>query len=52
VDIDILQWGSVEQSLKVLAPRSKHNCARRMIAALEKKKGKTVAQTTPPRSSL
>jgi 3D (Asp-Asp-Asp) domain-containing protein len=52
VDIDILQWGSVEQSLKVLAPRSKHNCARRMIAALEKKKGKTVAQTTSPRSSL
>ena len=52
VDIDILQWGSEEQSLKVLAPRSKNHCVRRMIAALEKKKGKTVAQTTPPRSSL
>ncbi len=52
VDIDILQWGSEEQSLKVLAPRSKHHCVQRMISALEKKKGKTVAQTTPPRSSL
>ena len=52
VHIDILQWGSEEQSLKVLAPRSKNHCVRRMIAALEKKKGKTVAQTTPPRSSL
>jgi 3D (Asp-Asp-Asp) domain-containing protein len=52
VDIDILQWGSEEQSLKVLAPRSKHHCAQRMISALQKKKGKTVAQTTPPRSSL
>jgi 7,8-dihydro-6-hydroxymethylpterin-pyrophosphokinase len=52
VDIDILQWGSEEASLKVLAPRSKHHCVKRMISALEKKKGKTVAQTTPPRSSL
>ena len=52
VNIDVLQWGSEEQSLKVLAPRSKHQCVRRMIAALEKKKSKTVAQTTPPHSSL
>ncbi len=37
VDIDILQWGSNEQSLKVLGPRKKHATARRMIAALEKK---------------
>jgi 3D (Asp-Asp-Asp) domain-containing protein len=37
VDIDILQWGSNEQSLKVLAPRKKHSTVRRMIAALEKK---------------
>jgi 3D (Asp-Asp-Asp) domain-containing protein len=52
VDIDILQWGSEEQSLKVLAPRCKHRCVQRMISALEKKKGKTVAQTSPTRRSL
>ena len=51
VDIDILQWGSEEESLKVLAPRCKHNCVRKMVAALEKKKGKTVAQNTPQRTS-
>jgi 7,8-dihydro-6-hydroxymethylpterin-pyrophosphokinase len=37
VDIDILQWGSDAQSLKVLAPRKKHRTVRRMIAALEKR---------------
>jgi 3D (Asp-Asp-Asp) domain-containing protein len=37
VDIDILQWGSNEQSLKVLNPRKKHPIVRRMVAALEKK---------------
>jgi 3D (Asp-Asp-Asp) domain-containing protein len=53
VDIDILQWGSEEQSLKVLAPRCKHRRVQQMVTALEKKKGKTtVAQTSPPRSSL
>src|SRR5881398_1810569 len=52
VDIDILEWGSEEQSLKVLAPRCKHRCVRQMVTALEKKKGKTVAQTSPPHSSL
>ena len=36
VDIDILQWGSKEESLKVLAPRRKHRIIRRMIAGLEK----------------
>jgi 7,8-dihydro-6-hydroxymethylpterin-pyrophosphokinase len=46
VDIDILQWGSEEQSLKVLAPRCKNHCVRRMVSALEKKRGKTVAQQT------
>jgi len=51
VDIDILQWGSEEESLKVLAPRRKHNCVRKMVAALEKKKGKTVAQNTARRTS-
>ena len=53
VDIDILQWGSEEQSLKVLAPRCKHRRVQQMVTALEKKKEKTtVAQTSPPRSSL
>jgi 3D (Asp-Asp-Asp) domain-containing protein len=37
VDIDILQWGSEEQSLKVLGPRAKHQTVRRMIAGLHKK---------------
>jgi 3D (Asp-Asp-Asp) domain-containing protein len=37
VDIDVLQWGSRDQSLKVLGPRKKHGIVRRMIAALEKK---------------
>jgi 3D (Asp-Asp-Asp) domain-containing protein len=37
VDIDILQWGSEEQSLKVLGPRKKHRTVRQMIAALEKR---------------
>ena len=51
VDIDILQWGSEEESLKVLTPRRKNNCVRKMVVALEKKKGKTVAQNTPQRAS-
>jgi 3D (Asp-Asp-Asp) domain-containing protein len=52
VDIDILQWGSDEESLKVLAPRCKHHCVRKMVTALEKKKGKAVAQNTPRRTSV
>jgi 3D (Asp-Asp-Asp) domain-containing protein len=36
VDIDVLQWGSRQQSLKVLVPRKKHPQVRQMIAALEK----------------
>src|SRR5215469_6581735 len=46
VDIDILQWGSEEQSLKVLTPRAKRRCVQQMVSALEKKRGKTVAQLT------
>lgn len=38
VDIDILEWGSDEESLKVLAPRGKHRSVRKMIASLERKK--------------
>src|SRR5881394_3652314 len=52
VDIDILQWGSEEQSLKVLAPRCKHRRVQQMVTALEKKKGKTVAQSSSTRTSL
>ena len=52
VDIDILEWGSEEESLKVLASRCKHRCVRQMVTALEKKKGKTVAQSFSNRPSL
>src|SRR5437016_14629490 len=52
VNIDILQWGSEEQSLKVLAPRCKHRCVQKMVGALEKKRGKTVAQSSSTRTSL
>lgn len=38
VDIDILEWGSKQQSLKVLAPRRKHGLVRRMIAGIEANK--------------
>lgn len=37
VDIDILQWGSKEQSLKVLGPRDKHHYVHQMIVALQHK---------------
>ena len=46
VDIDILQWGSEKQSLKILGPRAKHKKVRRMLAALNsnsKKKPMEVA---------
>jgi 3D (Asp-Asp-Asp) domain-containing protein len=39
VDIDILEWGSKQQSLKVLTPRRKNGLVRRMIAGIEAKKG-------------
>lgn len=37
VDIEIIEWGSKEQSLKVLSPRKKNRLIRRMIAGLEQK---------------
>jgi 3D (Asp-Asp-Asp) domain-containing protein len=37
VDIDILQWGSEDESLKILGPRAKHSSVRQMIIALQKK---------------
>ena len=36
VDIDILEWGSKEESLKVLAPRKGNRRVRQMILALSK----------------
>jgi len=38
VDIDILEWGSKQESLKVLSPRRKHARVRRMIAGIEANK--------------
>jgi 3D (Asp-Asp-Asp) domain-containing protein len=38
VDIDILQWGSEDQSIKVLTPRAKHRTPRRMLISLASKK--------------
>jgi len=37
VDIDILQWGSQQESLKVLGPRAKNRTVRQMIAELQRK---------------
>lgn len=37
VDIDILRWGSEEQSLKVLGPRVKHHSVHQMVMALQRK---------------
>jgi 3D (Asp-Asp-Asp) domain-containing protein len=38
VDIDILKWGSDEESIKVLTARAKHKTPRRMLLALVTKK--------------
>jgi 3D (Asp-Asp-Asp) domain-containing protein len=38
VDIDILEWGSKQESLKVLTPRRKNALVRRMIAGIEANK--------------
>jgi 3D (Asp-Asp-Asp) domain-containing protein len=38
VDIEILHWGSDEESLKLLRPRHRVGRVQRMIASLEKKK--------------
>jgi 3D (Asp-Asp-Asp) domain-containing protein len=37
VDIDILEWGSDQQSLQVLASRTRHRTCRRMMLALQEK---------------
>jgi hypothetical protein len=38
VDIDILEWGSKQRSLEILAPRRKNGHVRRMIAGIEANK--------------
>jgi 3D (Asp-Asp-Asp) domain-containing protein len=38
VDIDIVEWGSKQLSLKVLSPRKKNGLVRRMIAGIEANK--------------
>lgn len=38
VDIEVLEWGSREESLKVLRPRHRARIVRRMIASLETRK--------------
>lgn len=47
VDIDIVKWGSAEQSLKVLGPRAKHRTVQQMISALQKKQAETLAAIVP-----
>jgi 3D (Asp-Asp-Asp) domain-containing protein len=37
VDIDVIEWGSKERSLKVLGPRKKNRLIRQMIAGLEQR---------------
>lgn len=37
VDIDILEWGSDQRSLAILAPRVRHRPVRRMVVALREK---------------
>src|SRR5205807_3613601 len=46
VDIDVLEWGSREQSLKVLAPRAKHSIVRRMMVTLQEKSSPVLATDT------
>ncbi len=38
VDIEVLRWGSEDESLRVLRPRKGTRLARRMIASIESKK--------------
>ena len=51
VDIDILQWGSEEESLKILGPRAKHPTPSRMITALQHKAPSTSKVATTSNST-
>jgi 3D (Asp-Asp-Asp) domain-containing protein len=52
VDIDILQWGSDEQSLKVLTPRAKHRQVRQMMASLQKKASASAPARVATRAAI
>lgn len=52
VGIDILKWGSNEESLRVLGPRAKHATVRQMITGLQKKKATETIAVISPRTSL
>ena len=47
VDIEILQWGSEEESLKVLRPRHRARIVRRMIDGFEDKRRPRTASAVP-----
>jgi len=49
VAIDVVKWGSNEESLKVLGPRAKHRTVRQMISAIQKKTAapETIAAIVP-----
>jgi 3D (Asp-Asp-Asp) domain-containing protein len=44
VDIDVIEWGSPEKSLEVLAPRAKNRRVRTMILALSKKPNEQITR--------
>jgi 3D (Asp-Asp-Asp) domain-containing protein len=44
VDIDVIEWGSPEKSLEVLAPRSKNRRVRTMILALSKRPNEQITR--------
>lgn len=44
VDIDVLEWGSPEESLKVLAPRKNNRRVRQMIFALSKRPNEQITR--------
>jgi 3D (Asp-Asp-Asp) domain-containing protein len=44
VDIDVIEWGSSEKSLEVLAPRSKNRRVQQMILALSKKQNDQITR--------
>ena len=44
VDIDVIEWGSPEKSLEVLAPRSKNRRVQQMILALSKKQNDQITR--------
>ena len=44
VDIDVIEWGSTEKSLEVLAPRAKNRRVRTMILALSRKPNEQITR--------